>query len=141
VEYFGAHVLGHTYCPDELGMIDQAIKKYKSEGADLIVLTGGMSVDPDDLTHQAIRDSGAEVITYGVPAQPGNMFMLAYLDKTALMGVPGAAIYFKTTVLDLVLPRVFAGESLSKSDFARMGEGGFCLNCDTCTYPRCYFGR
>lgn len=141
LEYFGADILGHTYCPDDIAKIDEAIKEYRAKKADLIILTGGMSVDPDDLTPGAIKNSGAEIVTYGVPVQPGNMFMFAYLDKTVLMGVPGAAIYFKTTILDLVLPRVFVGERLTKKDFAWMGEGGFCLGCGNCTYPRCYFGR
>lgn len=139
--YFQAEMLGHTYCPDELGRIEQAIAQQRAEGAELIILTGGMSVDPDDLTPAAIRNSGAEVVTYGVPVQPGNMFMLAYLDGITLIGVPGAAIYYETTILDIVLPRIFAGLRMTRSDFAAMGEGGFCLTCKKCVYPRCYFGR
>lgn len=141
VEYFDAEVLGKTHCPDDITKIDKAIKEYMGQQADLIILTGGMSVDPDDLSPGAMKNTGAEVVTYGVPVQPGNMFMLAYLESTTLMGVPGAAVYYKTTILDIVLPRVFAGDTLTKSDFAEMGEGGFCLNCEVCTYPRCYFGR
>jgi len=139
--YFGAEVLGHTYCPDELPEMEEAIAAYLAGGADMIILAGGMSVDPDDVTPEAIRKSGAEVVTYGVPIQPGNMFMLAYLGGTVLMGVPGAAIFSKTTILDVVLPRIFSGETLGKDDFLEMGEGGFCLGCKECRYPICYFGR
>lgn len=139
--YYEAEILGHIYCPDDLDELQSSISFYLTKGADLIILTGGMSVDPDDLTPSAIRNSGAEVITYGAPIQPGNMFLLAYLGGTTLMGVPGAAIFCKTTVLDVVLPRVFAGETLTKQDFTNMGEGGLCLNCKVCSYPICYFGR
>ncbi|HHV64088.1 MAG TPA: molybdopterin-binding protein [Peptococcaceae bacterium] len=134
-------ILGQVYCPDVRAFLDEAIADYLSREADLIILTGGMSVDPDDLTPGAIKNSGAEVITYGAPIQPGNMFMLAYKGKTTLVGVPGAAIYFQTTALDVYLPRIFAGDRLIKEDFIRVGEGGLCLGCDVCTYPRCYYGR
>lgn len=138
---YETEMLGQTFCPDDMAAIDQAIASYLEQEADLIILTGGMSVDPDDLTPGAIKNCGAEVVTYGTPAQPGNMFMLAYKDKTALIGVPGAAIYHPTTVLDVFLPRIFAGDRLTKDDFIRLGEGGLCRNCEVCRYPICYFGR
>ena len=100
-----------------------------------------MSVDPDDLTPGAIKNTATELVTYGAPVQTGNMFMMAYLEDTAVIGVPGAAIFYKTTIVDTVLPRIFAGEKLTKDDFAEMGEGGLCLNCEVCTYPRSYFTR
>jgi len=115
--------------------------QFRKQGADLIALSGGMSVDPDDLTPGAIRESGAKVVTYGVPVQPGNMFMLAYLGKTALIGIPGASLFYKNTILDIVLPRIFIGDILTKKDFVKMGEGGFCSTCSVCHYPYCYFGR
>ena len=139
--YYDAEILGRICCPDDMAELQRNISFYLDKGADLIILTGGMSVDPDDLTPGAIKNSGAEIVTYGAPIQPGNMFMLAYLNNTAMMGVPGAAIFSKTTVLDVVLPRVFAGEKLTKQDFTRMGEGGLCLSCKVCRYPICYFGR
>ncbi|KUO60389.1 MAG: molybdopterin-binding protein [Gracilibacter sp. BRH_c7a] len=139
--YYETKILGQIYCPDEMAELQKSISSYQSKGADLIILTGGMSVDPDDLTPGAIKNSGAEIVTYGAPIQPGNMFMLAYLDDTILMGVPGAAIHSKTTVLDVVLPRVFTGERLTKQNFIDMSEGGLCLNCKVCKYPICYFGR
>ncbi len=141
LEYFKAQYLGQTFCPDNIEEIKKAILYYKMQGADLIILTGGMSVDPDDLTPGAIRKSGAKVVTYGAPVQPGNMFMMAYLKETVLLGVPGCAMYYRTTILDVVLPRFFIGEVLNKDDFIRMGEGGFCLNCEVCRYPQCFFCR
>ena len=139
--YFGAELQGQTFCPDNIEEIKKAILQFREQGADLIALSGGMSVDPDDLTPGAIRESGAKVVTYGVPVQPGNMFMLAYLGKTTLIGVPGASLFYKNTILDIVLPRIFAGYILTKRDFVKMGEGGFCSTCSVCHYPYCYFGR
>lgn len=139
--HFDAEVIGQDYCLDDCKMIEKSILKFFTQKADLIIVTGGMSVDPDDLTPGAIRNTGARVITQGTPAQPGNMLMMAYLDGVPIFGVPGAAIYCKTTVLDVVLPRVFAGDFLTKEDFIRMGEGGLCRNCPICHYPNCYFGR
>lgn len=141
LNYFRAKYLGQTICPDDIEEIKKAIFHYKEKGADLIILTGGMSVDPDDLTPAAIKESGAKVVTYGTPVQPGNMFMMAYLDNTVLLGVPGCVMYYKTTILDVVLPRIFTGEILTKQDFVKMGEGGFCLNCEVCRYPNCFFCR
>lgn len=138
---FDADFIGQIFCPDDLELIEQGIKDFVSQGAEIIILTGGMSVDPDDLTPGAIKRSGADIVTYGVPAQPGNMFLLAYLGKTVLMGVPGCAMFSRTTVLDVVLPRLFAEEELTKADFIKMGEGGFCSSCKECSYPNCYFGR
>ncbi len=141
LEYFKAQYIGQTFCPDNIEEIIKEILHYKQQGADLIILTGGMSVDPDDLTPGAIRESGAKVVTYGAPVQPGNMFMMAYLGNTVLLGVPGCAMYYRTTILDVVLPQIFIGEVLNKEDFIKMGEGGFCLNCEVCRYPQCFFCR
>jgi len=141
LEFFNAQYLGQTFCPDVIEEIKKEILHYNQQEADLIILTGGMSVDPDDLTPSAIKESGAKVVTYGAPVQPGNMFMMAYLGNTVLLGVPGCAMYYRTTILDVILPRIFAGEILTKEDFIKMGEGGFCLNCEVCRYPRCFFCR
>lgn len=138
---FGALLLGFTKCPDDLDMILDAIRHYRELGAELILLTGGMSVDPDDLTPTAMRRSGAEMITQGVPMQPGNMLTIAKLGETVLIGVPGASMHSRVTSLDVFLPRVFAGLDIAKEDFSLYGEGGLCLFCAECTYPRCYFGR
>lgn len=138
---YGAEMLGFTKCPDDLGMISEAIGNYIKQGAELILLTGGMSVDPDDLTPAAIRNSGAKLITQGAPVQPGNMLTMAYLGDTLLMGVPGASLHYPVTSLEIFLPRVFAGISITREDIVGLGEGGFCIGCARCTYPLCYFGR
>ena len=104
-------------------------------------MTGGMSVDPDDLTPTAIAGAGAEVVTYGMPSQPGNMLLVAYQGDTCIVGVPGAAVKLPTTTLDVVLPQIFTGVKFTKEDFIRLGDGGFCQSCDSCHWPNCTFGR
>ena len=138
---FDAEFLGVVKCPDDLNIILGAISGFKSQGAELILLTGGMSVDPDDLTPTAIRSCGARVVTQGVPMQPGNMLTIAYLDGTVLIGVPGASMHSPVTSLDVFLPRVFAGAEIGPDDIPGLGEGGFCSGCAECTYPICYFGN
>lgn len=138
---YGADMLGFIKCPDDLVMIRAAISSFREQAADLILLTGGMSVDPDDLTPTAIRESGAQIVTRGVPMQPGNMLMMAYLEKTMLIGVPGASLHSDITSLDIFLPRVFTGERIHKEDIAGLGEGGLCMGCKVCRYPVCFFGR
>ena len=141
LEKFGAEFMGVSICPDDLEVILAAISEFKSSGAELILLTGGMSVDPDDLTPSAIRSCGARLVTQGVPMQPGNMLTIAYLDGAVLIGVPGASMHSPVTSLDVFLPRVFAGVEISPDDVPGLGDGGFCSGCAECSYPRCYFGR
>ena len=138
---FDAIFLGAEKCPDDLDIILGAIKDFRAKGAELILLTGGMSVDPDDLTPTAIRSCGARVVTRGLPMQPGNMLTIAYLDGTVLIGVPGASMHASATSLDVFLPRVFAGIEITPDDIPGLGEGGFCAGCPTCLFPLCYFGR
>ena len=138
---YGAEFLGAVKCPDDLNMITEAISGFRTKGAELILLTGGMSVDPDDLTPTAIRSSGAHIVTQGMPMQPGNMLTIAYLDGSVLIGVPGASIHAPVTSLDVFLPRIFAGVEITPDDIPGLGEGGFCSGCKECSYPRCYFGR
>lgn len=140
VQAFGGVFLGAAKAPDQLSAIQEAIAGFLAQGAELVLLTGGMSVDPDDLTPTAIRATGAQVITQGVPMQPGNMLMLASLPSTTLMGVPGGALQGKTTAVDVFLPRIFAGVPPSAQEVARQGKNGFCLGCAQCHYPVCYFG-
>ncbi|KUO48767.1 MAG: molybdopterin-binding protein [Desulfitibacter sp. BRH_c19] len=142
LERFNCQVLGQTIVDDKVEMILGAIKDFLKAEADMVVITGGMSVDPDDLTPFAIRSTGAHIVSYGAPVLPGAMFLLAYLDgKTPIMGLPGCVMYAKTTVFDLILPRVLAGEILSKSDLSSLGHGGLCTTCPTCTFPACAFGK
>lgn len=139
---YGIGVSGHITVNDDQEKITAAILKLKEDGADMIVCTGGMSVDPDDLTPSSIRATGARVVTYGAPVLPGAMFLLAYMeDGTPIMGLPGCVMYAKATVFDLVLPRVAAGVEITKKDIARMGNGGLCLGCKECHYPACGFGK
>ena len=139
--HYPAEILGVHVCDDELDMIVGAGRTLLAEGAELLIFSGGMSVDPDDLTPSAIREMGAEIVSYGVPSQPGNMTLVAYLDQAALLGVPGAAISRPTTMLDVLLPQIFCGDPLTKDDLIRLGEGGLCQMCDNCHFPNCTFGR
>lgn len=132
---------GSSFQPDDAAAITQAILAQAHAGAEVIIVTGGMSVDPDDVTPDAIRATGATVVTYGTPVLPGAMFMLAYLDNIAIMGLPACGMFAKITVLDLIFPRILAGERLTKQDFAELGYGGMCMGCKACTYPCCPFGK
>lgn len=138
---YPSEILGVTICDDDLDMIVDAAQKYLAQGADFLIFTGGMSVDPDDLTPTAIRRLGADIVSHGVPSQPGNMTLVAYLGETAILGVPGAAISLPTTIFDVLLPQIFAGDRLTKEDLLRLGDGGLCQLCKSCHFPNCTFGR
>lgn len=141
MEAYPAEIVGAAICDDDLNMIVNAAKEHLDHGADFLIFTGGMSVDPDDLTPAAIRTLGADIVSYGVPSQPGNMTLVAYLNGTAILGVPGAAISLPTTVFDVLLPQIFAGDQLTKQDLIHLGDGGLCQFCSTCHWPNCTFGR
>lgn len=141
LEEAGMEVMGNTLCNDDADMVSDAIREWIEAGAELVVCTGGMSVDPDDRTPLAIRNASDEVITYGAPVLPGAMFMLAYAGEVPVVGLPGCVMYARRTIFDLVLPRLAAGERLCAEDFYSLGEGGLCLNCPTCTFPNCGFGK
>lgn len=141
MKQYPAEILGVSICDDDLTMITDAAKGYLEQGADFLIFTGGMSVDPDDLTPTAIRELGAEIVTHGVPSQPGNMTLVAYLGNTAVLGVPGAAISLPTTIFDVLLPQIFAGDKLTREELIRLGDGGLCQLCKACHYPNCTFGR
>lgn len=135
-------ICGYKVVNDEIDMIVNAINELKKNGADIIICTGGMSVDPDDLTPGAIKKSGAAIVSYGAPVFPGAMFLLGYFqDGTPIMGLPGSVMYSKTTIFDLILPRVAAGVRITQRDIAKMGNGGLCLSCTSCRYPSCGFGK
>jgi len=141
----GSTVVGQTLTSDEVPMTAGAIRDFLEQGADLIVVTGGMSVDPDDRTPTAIRASGAEVASYGAPVYPGAMFLLAYAQGAAgrvpVLGLPGCVMYHKASIFDLIVPRLLAGMEVSAADVAALGHGGFCSQCDECRYPICPFGK
>lgn len=141
LEQYGIQAEDHIIVGDAKENITAAILELKSRGCELIIATGGMSVDPDDQTPGAIKESGAEVVTYGAPVLPGAMFCLAYFsDGTPVMGLPGCVMYAKTTIFDLVLPRVAAGVRISRKDITGLGNGGLCLGCEQCRWPDCGFG-
>lgn len=141
VEAFGSRILRIEYAPDDMEVISTKIKEMANDGANIIFVTGGMSVDPDDVTPNAIKLSGAKVEKYGAPALPGAMFMLAYLDNIPVMGVPACGMFFKITIIDLLLPRLLAGEKVSRKDIVALAHGGLCRACPECTYPNCTFGK
>jgi molybdenum cofactor synthesis domain-containing protein len=136
----GSSVLRQIVVPDSVPMTVQAIHDLLSEGADMIVVTGGMSVDPDDRTPASIRAAGGQEVSYGSPTFPGSMFMLAYIGDIPVVGVPGCAMYNKATVFDLLVPRILAGDRLTKADITGLGHGGLCLGCSDCRFPDCGFG-
>ena len=137
----GSRVMGYVKVSDDVEMTVKAIQDFIDKGADMIALTGGMSVDPDDQTPASIRAAGGKVITYGAPVLPGAMFMLAYLQDVPVIGLPGCVMYHQTSIFDLVVPRLLAGESVTRDDIVTMGHGGFCSDCETCRYPICPFGK
>lgn len=141
VSKYDCEILGQAICPDDKEVIKKAIKDFINQGAELICCTGGMSVDPDDVTPTAIKETGANLVTYGSPILPGAMFLLAYYGEVPIMGIPGCAMYNKTTVFDVILPRVLIDEKLTKADIAAYGHGGLCMNCEVCTYPACNFAK
>ena len=138
---YPGEILGVKICDDDLNMIVEAARGFLEAGADFLIFTGGMSVDPDDLTPTAIRQLGADIVTHGVPSQPGNMTLVAYLGDVAILGVPGAAISLPTTMFDVLLPQIYAGDKLTKSELINLGDGGLCQQCAPCHYPNCTFGR
>ena len=138
---YPAEILGVTLCDDDVDMITAAARAYLDKGAQLLIFTGGMSVDPDDVTPAAVRALGADVVTHGAPAQPGNMTLVAYLGDAAILGIPGAAISMPTTLFDALLPQVFAGDRFTKEELVALGDGGLCLQCPVCHFPHCTFGR
>ena len=140
MQHYPCEILGVSICDDDLDMIVSAAKALLADGADFLIFTGGMSVDPDDLTPSAIRQLGADIVTHGVPSQPGNMTLIAYLGDVPVMGVPGAAISLPTTMLDVLLPQIFTGEKFTKNQLIELGAGGLCQMCKSCHFPNCTFG-
>jgi molybdenum cofactor synthesis domain-containing protein len=141
IEEIGGQLVGVYYAPDDQAVITDRLRELLNTGADLLITTGGMSVDPDDVTRFAIRDLGATDITYGSAVLPGAMFLVAYIGEVPILGIPACGMYAKTTIFDLVLPRVLAGEKIGRRELAALGHGGLCMKCDVCRYPVCPFGK
>lgn len=147
---FDTEVIDHVIWNDDDQKVTASILSMIEKGADVVICTGGMSVDPDDKTPLAIKNTGARIVSYGAPVLPGAMFLLAYLKvekaggasrTAAIMGLPGCVMYAKRTIFDLVLPRVMADDEVTAGDLAGLGQGGLCLNCPVCTFPNCGFGK
>ncbi len=164
IEAFGGEIAGIYYAPDDRAFIESRLRELIAAGADLLITTGGMSVDPDDVTRFAIRNLGAADITYGSAVLPGAMFLVGYIEKgqgargkgqgkdeldsdclppapIPILGIPACGMYHRITIFDLILPRILAGEKIGRKELAELGHGGLCLNCKECRYPVCPFGK
>jgi molybdenum cofactor synthesis domain-containing protein len=141
IESLGSTISQVDVAPDDIERISKTIQRQIADGCRLILLTGGMSVDPDDVTRLAIQKAGADAIHYKAAALPGAMFLTAYIGEIPLLGVPGCGLHHQVTVLDLILPRILAGERIEKRELAFLGHGGLCKDCPDCTYPHCPFGK
>lgn len=142
---YPTEITGQTIPGDDRAQITADILKFIDDGADMVILSGGMSVDPDDRTPGAIKDAGVRIVTYGSPVLPGAMLLVSYYDKDErripVVGLPGCVMYAKRTVFDLILPRLMADDEIHSEEIAAYGEGGLCLNCKNCTFPNCGFGK
>lgn len=142
---FSCKVMGQTMPGDDRHQITSDILRFIDDGVDMVICSGGMSVDPDDRTPGAIKDTGTDIVTYGAPVLPGAMLLLSYYKKgektVPILGLPGCVMYARRTIFDLILPRIVADDPIRADEIASYGEGGLCLNCDTCTFPNCGFGK
>jgi hypothetical protein len=141
LEAFGCQIAQKINVPDDEKLISGAIREMVESGHEMIVTTGGMSIDPDDVTRKGIRRAGARIIFYGTPVLPGAMFLYARIGKIPVLGLPACVFYHKVTLFDLILPLILAGEEPSRKEIANLGHGGLCLNCPECRYPVCPFGK
>ena len=142
LQEFDAEVIYHEVFDDDNEKITQGCLDAIGQGAELVICTGGMSVDPDDRTPLAIKNTGARMVSYGAPALPGAMFLLAYYNETIpVVGLPGCVMNAKITIFDLILPRLMADDPVTQEELSLLGEGGLCLSCPVCTFPNCGFGK
>ena len=141
LEDYGCRVHRVVYTPDDPEVIAAAVKDLIAEGVGLVVATGGLSVDPDDVTALGVSRAGAEDLLYGASVLPGAMLLLAKVGEVPIIGVPACVLFHPRTIFDLVLPRILAGENLARRDLAALAHGGMCLNCEVCRFPVCPFGK
>ena len=141
IEASDSLIMDQVFVPDSQELITQAIHSFLDRKADIILVTGGMSVDPDDVTPAGIRKAGGRVVSYGAPVLPGAMFLLSYIGDVPVLGLPGCVMYHATTIFDLIYPRLQAGEVIEREDIIELAHGGFCLGCEVCRYPDCSFGK
>ena len=138
---YGLTFIEKKIVPDEVALINEAILDLFDKGADIVITTAGLSVDPDDVTRDGIEATGAEVLFYGTPVFPGAMFLVARLRGKYILGAPACVYHSQYTVLDIVLTRILAGERMHKTDMVKLSYGGLCLHCEVCHYPACFFGK
>jgi molybdenum cofactor synthesis domain-containing protein len=141
VRDYGATIVEKLLVPDDIEQIASALLQAKDRGAEVLITTGGLSIDPGDVTRMGIQKAGAEVISYGAPILPGAMFLYALLDGIPVLGLPACVFYAKTTIFDLIFPRVLAQETIQREDIISMGHGGLCMECEVCRFPMCPFGK
>jgi len=138
---YGLEVIGKRLVRDDVGLIREAILELIDAGGEIIVTTGGLSVDPDDLTKEGAEAAGARVISYGAPVFPGAMFLVARLKGRYILGAPACVYFNNRTVLDILLPRIMAGDRVGAATVRKLALGGLCLHCAACSYPNCFFGK
>ncbi|SBV96876.1 Molybdopterin-binding domain protein [uncultured delta proteobacterium] len=138
---WGCPIMGQKLTSDDVALTSAAIREFVAAGAGMVLVTGGMSVDPDDRSPLAIREAGATVVSYGAPMFPGAMFLLAHIGDVPVMGLPGCVMYHAASIFDIVVPRLLAGLTVTAQDIASLGHGGFCASCPECRYPLCSFGK
>ena len=141
LQLYDCEIVGTAFSPDDKPTIIREIHRHLKNGAEMLIVAGGMSVDPDDITRVAIAEAGAEDMVYGTPVIPGAMFLAGRIGNVPILGLPACVLFYRATVLDLILPRVLAGETITREDLAGMAHGGLCLNCETCRFPRCSFWK
>jgi hypothetical protein len=135
---YHAEVIDSVILPDDRERISAAVKRFAAT-CDIIFVTGGTSVDPDDQTVAALADAGVVYQTKGNPIQPGNNFTVGYLAEVCVCAVPAATLYYRATALDVFLPRLLTGERIPKETFFKAGHGGLCHFCKQCHFPVCPF--
>jgi molybdenum cofactor synthesis domain-containing protein len=141
INKFGSRVVKKVVVPDDAHQISQALLKLYNDSVDLILVTGGLSVDPDDVTRSGIKKAGTRIIFYGTPVLPGAMFLYGILGEKPVLGLPACVFYHSATLFDILFPRILAGQVLTRKEISLLGHGGFCMNCDPCHFPACPFGK
>jgi molybdenum cofactor synthesis domain-containing protein len=137
----GSRVVRKLVVPDEIDQISKALFDLREDSVDLILVTGGLSVDPDDVTRAGIKKAGTSIIFYGTPILPGAMFLYGMLEEKPVLGLPACVFHHNATLFDLIFPRILAGEDLDRKEISLLGHGGYCQNCDPCHFPVCPFGK
>jgi molybdenum cofactor synthesis domain-containing protein len=141
IKHYGGQYMETIYAPDSKEKISEAIMKHIDSGCEIVLTSGGMSVDPDDVTPSSIKEVAKKVVTYGAPVLPGAMVMVGYRDNVSILGIPGCGMYHSTTVFDLVYPRMLADDEITREEISGLGHGGLCMKCETCMYPICPLGK